>query len=211
MKSVLTPIQPYYVFLIIARLMGWDIPQEKTVEVRKDYPKDPAWNKVTHIYCSRNRKSFNRIPAKFQPLMERFLGKVIGEFVCDIIHEYESEFWDDDTYESIQEVFIDRDGEEDYRLIAECGEYNAVLERSCLTWEELRQYIGKDISRFYGWHISDLKIYDKPKELGEFKKAIDCEEGEYCLSCVNRFLFENGGCRLKALSRPPQSWRYVEV
>ncbi len=38
MKSVLISIQPYWVFLIIARLMGWNIPQEKTVEVRKDYP-----------------------------------------------------------------------------------------------------------------------------------------------------------------------------
>jgi len=37
MKSVLISIQPYWVFLIIARLMGWNIPQEKTVEVRKDY------------------------------------------------------------------------------------------------------------------------------------------------------------------------------
>lgn len=62
MKSVLIAIQPYYVFLIIARLMGWSLQQEKTVEVRKDYPKASDWNKVTHIYCSKNRKSFNRIP-----------------------------------------------------------------------------------------------------------------------------------------------------
>ncbi len=51
MKSVLISIQPYWVFLIIARLMGWNIPQEKTVEVRKDYPKDGILdcnNRVTH-------------------------------------------------------------------------------------------------------------------------------------------------------------------
>ncbi len=85
MKSVLISIQPYWVFLIIARLMGWNIPQEKTVEVRKDCPKASDWNKVVHIYCSKNRKSFNLIPKEYQPLMEKFLGSVIGEFVCDSI------------------------------------------------------------------------------------------------------------------------------
>lgn len=45
MKAIMLSIQPYYVFLIIARLMGWDIPQEKTIEVRKDCPKDLAWNR----------------------------------------------------------------------------------------------------------------------------------------------------------------------
>ena len=45
MKAIMLSIQPYYVFLIIARVMGWDIPQHKTVEVRKDSPKDSAWNR----------------------------------------------------------------------------------------------------------------------------------------------------------------------
>lgn len=69
MKSVLISIQPYWVFLIIARLMGWDIPQEKTIEVRKDFPKDPAWNKRVHIYCSKNKESFDRIPKTMSRLL----------------------------------------------------------------------------------------------------------------------------------------------
>lgn len=91
MKSVLISIQPYWVFLIIAPLIGWNIPQEKTVEVRKNFPKDLDWNKVVHIYCGKNGKSFNRIPKEYQPFMEKFLGKVIGEFVCDRVDKYE---WD---------------------------------------------------------------------------------------------------------------------
>ena len=83
MKSVLIAIQPYWVFLIIAKIMGWEINQEKTVEVRKTFPKDLDWNKKAIIYCSKNKQSFNRIPKKYQPLMEKFLGKVIGKFVCD--------------------------------------------------------------------------------------------------------------------------------
>lgn len=61
MKAVMLSIQPYYVFLIIARLMGWNIPQDKTVEVRKDFPKDLAWNRQVHIYCSKNRKKKSNI------------------------------------------------------------------------------------------------------------------------------------------------------
>lgn len=52
----------------------------------------------------------------------------------------------------------------------------------------------------YGWHISDLKIYDKPKGLEMFpigKIARDCGCGGYIV--YN-----------KILTRPPQSWCYVE-
>lgn len=37
MKSVLISIQTYWVFLITAQLMGWNIPQEKTIEVLSMY------------------------------------------------------------------------------------------------------------------------------------------------------------------------------
>lgn len=181
MKSVLISIQPYYVFLIIARKMGWNIPQEKTIEVRKDYPKDKDWNKVTHIYCSKNRKSFNRIPAKYQPLMEKFLGKVIGEFVCDRIVKYDC--CEDLPYDK---YFI-------------CENER---EQMCLDWSEIEEY-GQD-KPLYGLHISDLKIYDKPKELGEFRKGCndryDPMYGSYCNYCNER-------CKI---TRPPMSWCYVE-
>ena len=56
----------------------------------------------------------------------------------------------------------------------------------------------------YGWHISDLKIYDKPKELSEFSPA-DCGKRR-CFNC-ECFDAEKPSCTLK---RPPQSWCYVE-
>ncbi len=34
-------------------------------------------------------------------------GKVIGEFICSKITEFESEFWDDETYERIQTIIKD--------------------------------------------------------------------------------------------------------
>ena len=179
MKSVLISIQPYWVFLIIARLMDWDIPQRKTIEVRKDFPKDVAWDKVAYIYCSKNKKSLNRIPKDYQPLMAKFLGKVLGEFVCDGIVQLFENFYD--------------------------------LQRSCLSWEEIQVYAkGKSL---YGWHISDLKIYDKPKELKDIatrctvKSCIGCEHydlGDY---------YNPPECRVegfKPITRPPQSWCYIE-
>ena len=66
----------------------------------------------------------------------------------------------------------------------------------------LANYLGEDKNGLckngYAWHISDLKIYDKPKELGEFRKV--CLNGK-CSDCI----YEE--CKI---TRPPQSWCYVE-
>ncbi|MDE7438942.1 MAG: hypothetical protein K2N23_00270 [Clostridia bacterium] len=228
MKAVLISIQPYYVFLIIARLMGWNIPQEKTVEVRKDYPKDNAWNKEVRIYCSKNSKSFKRIPKQYQPFMKKLLGKVIGEFVCDRIDEYHTEFYaEDNVYQEIRRVWLDPDYDypyEDFEIIASndaenLGD-NQLLRDSSLSLYELKQYVGYGWGRVFGWHISDLKIYDKPKELGEFKYP--CRRGYNDIN--NAWCYRERGLRLTMckyndmknsrcsayLTRPPQSWCYVE-
>lgn len=189
MKSVLISIQPYYVFLIIAQLMGWDIPQRKTEEVRKDLPKDKAWDRVTHIYCSKNRKSFKQIPAKYQPLMEKYLGKVVGLFICDNI----------------------RKGRGDNAIAAY---YHNNPDETCLTDLELRLYatVGKPL---YFWHISALKIYEKPKELGEFRKPCKWYEKGDEPDC---FLCDKSGYTpdmqfdcFNTLKIPPQSWYYTEA
>ena len=199
-KSVLVSIQPYWVFLIIARLMGWNIPQEKTVEVRKDFPKDKAWNKRVHIYCSKSRKSFNRIPKEYQPLMEKFLGRVIGEFVCDEVEQL--------TVGSLR-----------------CDD---IEKSACLSHSKMLDYFykpneldGKTVKFGCAWHISALKIYDKPKELGAFFTRGECQR-EFCAGCKNFHMgkgwldgsyCDEDGCiewGIKPLTRPPQSWCYVE-
>lgn len=202
-KSVLISIQPYWFFLIIAESMGWYIGKVKTEEIRKNFPKDSDWDRTAIIYCSKDKKSFNRIPKKYQPLMERFLGKVGGEFVCPDIVEYESEFWDDETYESIGRISYDDEyGEREKCIFAECGDKNNTLCRhSCLSWEELRTYIGQDIKTFYGWRIMNLEIYKKPKELSEFEFPKD----NIYLSYRKRNQY------FKGITRPPQSWCYVEA
>ena len=80
------------------------------------------------------------------------------------------------------------------------GEGETIRGNACLTVEELQDYCnGKDI---YFWRISNLKIYDKPKELSEFRKYYECGNNS-CGSCDK--------CdKDYRLTRPPQSWCYVE-
>lgn len=200
MKSVLISIQPYYVFLIIARIMGWNIPQEKTVEVRKDFPKDDAWNRRVHIYCSKNRKSFNCIPAQYQPFMAKLLGKVVGKFLCDKIDKQIV------FHKVITRIMIQGYKE---KLFALC-------KAAVLPLDELHDYIdkdGKDFEIVYGWHISDLVIYDKPKELGEFYNHCNAKyDSRKCWDCLdNGYQFIKNGFPYCKVTRPPQSWQFIEV
>ena len=57
----------------------------------------------------------------------------------------------------------------------------------------LEKYLDGGVG--YGWHISDLKIYDTPRELREFTGLRQTKFGA-----------EPG-----PITRPPQSWCYVEV
>ena len=148
----------------------------KTVEVGKDFPKSNDWNKAVFLYCSQDKKSFNCIPEKDREWMRKYFGKVACRFVCDNIidytldpYGYHSYFINDDDFENTGFIFC----------------------------EELWEY-GKG-KTLYGWHISDLVIYDKPRELGEFRSynvGIRLENG-YPLPTHE-------------IQRPPQSWMYIE-
>lgn len=195
--SVMLSIKPQYCELIASG--------RKTIEVRKTRPKTEAPFKC-YIYETKGKTD--------TPFMDEDghldfhgRGQVIGEFICDFIAEFEGEFWDNKTYEDIREKYEPSDfaeyGEYEYQIIAQNGEANWLCKKSCLDWEELRKYIGQGINDFYGWHISDLVIYDKPKELREFKKP--CQKTNLCYpdNC-NR-------CGWNILLRPPQSWFYIEA
>lgn len=69
---------------------------------------------------------------------------------------------------------------------------DTVEEKACMSREEIARYLkGKG----YAWYISDLVIYDKPKELGEFTRLRETKFGYEPVE----------------IKRPPQSWCYVEV
>ena len=178
-KSVLMSIQPYWGFLIIAKAKGWDIEKyglyEKTVEVRKSEPKDPDWDKTTELYFSRDKKSLARIPEEYRKEVEALCGKVVAEFNCAKIDRYVPIlFKGQDFYQGYMD--------EEYQ--------------SCISHSELCKYAkGKTV---YGWHISELKVYDTPKELGEFKGRTLVWRG---MNHIHVY---------EPISRPPQSWQFVE-
>lgn len=82
-----------------------------------------------------------------------------------------------------------------------------VEKQACLTREEIVNYLK---GTGYGWHIVNLKIYDTPRELSEFRRA--CPNSWYCESCAMHWE-NNGTCGNESLQikRAPQSWCYVEA
>lgn len=99
--------------------------------------------------------------------------------------------------------------------------YAGNLGDDCLTFEERENYLKGNNG--YGWHISDIVIYDKPKELSEFYKP--CTDiYQYCQGCKNGLVqypsdvetYEDiSGCYfdtvcLNRITKPPQSWCYCE-
>ena len=116
-------------------------------------------------------------------------GKVIGEFVCDEVGEINK------CVKALSNSLY--------------GFETGSLEESCLTEKEIDDYLNGE--KGYGWHISDLKIYDKPKELSEFKYKCDATKRVWGtpIGCRGCKYHDNGGC-FRQITRPPQSWSYVE-
>lgn len=161
---------------------------EKTIEVRKTRPKLETPFKV-YIYCTLPKYPHEDFIATNYPRPQFYGGgKVIGEFTCDRIDEY-----DDDTIFSFRH--------EDYARWNDFG-----LDRACMHPEDFQNYA--DGKWLYGWHIVDLRIYDQPRELTEFRRS--CSNDLYCEACA--MYSNNGICNNGALPlcRPPQSWCYVE-
>ena len=117
--------------------------------------------------------------------------KVIGEFVCDKVTEY-----------------IAYKTQKGSKLCKNPFFYACLpIQEMCLTIEQVEDY-GKG-ETLYGWHISDLKIYDKPKELSEFKRWNRTEENAPCAH--TKWLYPDcKDCKECNLTRPPKSWCYVE-
>ena len=153
---------------------------KKTVEVRKTKPKIKTSFKV-YIYCTKDRHGWFDFLHK-----QRRDGKIIGEFVCDKI-----------LFANGTNFVVKEDAE-------------ITLQGTCLTEDDIYKYLGIEsgMSRydkkteFYRWHISDIVIYDKPRCIDDFRKAKECHRGKIRENCI--------GCWDCEITRPPQSWCYVE-
>lgn len=199
-KSVLISIRPRWI-VKIAR-------GEKTIEVRKTRPKlNPPFK--CYIYCTKAQNPVlvalqnledspvimtcgtgtRRYPVEDATWARLLNGTVCGEFTCDSIETHDLPY---PAYQS--EV------------------PSALLENACLSYTDLHRYIGSG-GRFYGWHISNLKIYDEPKGLSSFASPDLISAWEEYAACEERF-----GTLMDVvppdqfhyrIKRPPQSWFYV--
>lgn len=121
--------------------------------------------------------------------------KVIGEFLCDKIVKFPHDLYD--------------------------PAFSETADLSCVGIDGLSEYLGhKDYG--YGWHITDLVVYDEPRELSEFKTPdwyADCEKCNYLekMRCPVKDSHKADimatACRRvgKPITRPPMSWQFCVV
>ena len=167
---------------------------KKTIEVRKTKPKIETPFKC-YIYCTANKNGV-------KDLLETHgndgkIRKANGKVIGEFVCDY---------------------------IIGHCEMANADIaeQQGCIKREKLFEYAnGKEL---YAWHISDLVIYDKPKELTDFFVEGEC----YPPRCSKCKYFDKGngynveddcliphhlneeGNDVKPLFKAPQSWCYVE-
>ncbi len=178
-KAVLISTQPKWSKLIF-EFLGWDNGRplyKKCLELRKSKPNIKPPFKV-FIYCPKDNT--DRVPSRIWWKADKtgFQHIMNGKVIGEFICDY---------------------------ILSHCEMANADIaeQLSCVSREDILKYSnGKEV---FGWHISDLVIYDKPKELNTFFSACKKPEGTDCSKCVDE---RQQSC--KALKRPPQSWCYVE-
>ena len=175
-KAVLISIKPKWCEFIASG--------KKTIEVRKTRPKlEPPFK--CYIYATKRGRPLvygSPVPTYIaENLVQTYgyswedadrifgtwNGKVIGEFVCDAI----------DTY-------IDSSNLSDAKI----------FRTTALNAYDIKKY-AEAAGKCYGWNILNLKIYDEPKELSEFRKPM----------LPTGLRYEDD-----IIKHPPQSWCYVE-
>lgn len=176
MKSVMISIQPKWCELIASG--------KKTVEVRKTRPKLETPFKC-YIYETK------------APKLKYVWTK----------KDYEGYPWFEDMDEN-EKTFCKFPqgsgkviGEFVCDYIVNCLDIN--MDSTCLTVPEWLKYTKGHKGNVWGWHISDLVIYDKPKELSEFYRRDNTYDNAFA------WAFEDRNKQIP-LSRPPQSWCYVD-
>ena len=211
MKAIMISIQPQWVEKIFNG--------EKTIEIRKTRPNCELPCKV-YIYCTRPKKWWrfsswgytsdellHKIKDKFKMCdglefwaeeedCEIVNGKVVAEFTLNTIET----LWQNNKNKTATACVIDKD----------------VFEKqTCMTWEQYREYHKCKNGKYpnsYAWHIDNLKIYDRPKELSEFKRYCNLVHEKENTQCFKPLCKNKDICNkeLLTITRPPQSWCYVE-
>ena len=211
MKAVLISIKPKWV----AKILNG----EKTIEIRKNKGLYKAIQTLISMYgyvdfygyCTKDKETiainpyggYAIIPNKYEN--EYFNGKVAFKFRCY----------------KVEEIFV---GEEnnDYFYKAKHLTNKELRNKSCLSNKELLDYLNLEDGTAI--HISNLEIFDRPKELSEFYKVGYLEERYAVESHLADIEGRNGGVNESyadklyeeldkeyQLTKAPRNFCYVEV
>ena len=201
---------------------------KKTIEIRKTIPKCDLPIKV-YIYCTKDSKKDyyydkytlgcyfryyldDNLGYEYSKNLKPLNGKVVACFTLDkveeintkIIENLKNRIAEDKKYNFPSKTKLTND------LLS-----TDFLKKSCLTIDELNDYFVKyeyeecfgeriNISNGYAWHISNLEVFDKPKELSEFYNRYP--KGDLPIG-----KWKHGLLAMKQVKRPPQSWCYIET
>jgi predicted transcriptional regulator len=208
MKSILISIKPKYVVKILNGI--------KKIEVRKGTALYKATKKLIdengfadfYVYCTKEeditrigRLGGDEFILERYPLTEvqhksinsnySAKGKVIFKFRCYKVEEIKPF----EEYDSPMGLA--------YKLTEE---KIITCQKAQLTYDEYNRYLkGKN---GYAIHISDLEIFDRPRELCEFHTNVKKEPPEelLCPECGKPMEYYE----YKYLTKAPKSWCYVE-
>ena len=168
----------------------------KTLEIRKSDLKNLPQDIL--FYMSKDEKSFAKIPKEFQEKYRKHFGKVGIEFICD------------------KSICLDY-YPQDYTGMP--GKFSEIIcKESCLSYDEIMTYKKEKLA--YGWEISNLKVYDNPRELSEFHKCnFNSMNGtEVCGNYHCKYYQDSGSYMIppscaklgNRVFRPPQSYMFVK-
>ena len=156
MRAIMISIKPEWV----AKILNG----EKTIEVRKSMPKCDLPIDV-YVYCTKDNELLCQIDNEWNTikvfrgtkLKSIFNGKVVAKFTLNKVEEHRPFFhW-------------------------------CIEKETCLTRNEVLDYLdSKDKSvsnpkrqgKVYAWHIDDLVIFDRPRELSNFLRVVGIYNGE---------------------------------
>ena len=200
MKRIMISIKPNWVQKLATR--------EKWLECRKNKAlrkaieneiKEKGKAKVL-LYCSQGKPNFivKKLENKVWVDCGAANGKVVGYLV--ITHVYNVYYYqkEDERDVSDDHYYIEKSALDD----EEMGTNTYLEEGSCLSQDELYDYYGG--KNGYALYVSDCVVFDKPKELSEFRLHYGYKE------CKSKNCSYDGGCWLCELTNPPQNFCYVE-
>ena len=166
---------------------------EKTIEVRKTRPKLETPFKC-YIYCTLPKYPHEDFIATDYPKPKFYGGgKVIAEFTCSKIELVVR----GTSGKYAGRLFVKVPDPDGGIRFSGYKEIKAYEKQMCLSESEIVGYLSHREPRGRGgylWHISALKIYDKPKALEAFTGLRDTKFGAAPYE----------------IKRAPQSWCYVE-